>query len=419
MAITKTGSFYRIIVLFACASVILLASFTSRVIASSFSISTSTSALPGQTIKVTLFASRSTAYNTVELELGFTNLSFLTAEVIGGWTPVAGPINRGESVSFAGALLGSSATGRKEILNISFKTLKIGEAKIFVRGTIDGTGLGTDKSEATGEITIKVVQQATPTSTTLNQNQNRLPSQLSLSSDTHPEQNKWYKNDFVRISWDKSPSVIGFSYAINGDPDNIIDTENSYFEQALSEGINVFKIKPKNEYGWGPVSEYTVKIDKNPPHPFTPTIRKVQDGLYEVYFHTYDELTKVRYTVKINNGSVQERELGYIKIEDELIDNMEVQAIDEAGNSQVYTYELAKEVESKAISGYTDLNKEIGFDNKNYSTDKVYGLIPDWAIPLLIATIVMLCGYSVVISYLYFFKKEKAKTTVNNPASRL
>lgn len=100
------------------------------------------------------------------------------------------------------------------------------------------------------------------------------PAGPKVFSLTHPDQNKWYKNNNLNFSWEKESGVTDFSYNIDnnfyGLPDNVSEedqTSVSYTD--LADGIWYFHIKAKKGGGWGGVSHYLVQIDSTAPATFS------------------------------------------------------------------------------------------------------------------------------------------------------
>ena len=106
------------------------------------------------------------------------------------------------------------------VLSQLFKVKKPGVAQIkFISGSLHANdGLGTNiLSAMTG---------ATYTLTISGQNPNPLPPGQStvllpapiLSSNTHPDQTKWYKNNELTINWDLSYDPTALYYAFDNNP---------------------------------------------------------------------------------------------------------------------------------------------------------------------------------------------------------
>jgi len=131
-----------------------------------------------------------------------------------------------------------------------------------------------------------------------------------IFSETHPDQNKWYKNNSPTFSWEKIGEIVGFSYQLDdnprGEPDNIIDTEliSVSFEE-VEDGIQYFHLKAKKDAIWGGTSHYRVTIDNTPPLEFKPYLESLTltPGNYLlIYYDTQDLLSGVdHYKVRLAN----------------------------------------------------------------------------------------------------------------------
>lgn len=71
-----------------------------------------------------------------------------------------------------------------------------------------------------------------------------------IFSESHPDQNKWYKNNSPAFNWEKIEEAEGFSYKLDddpfGEPDNSIDTEfSSVSFGGVENGILHFHLKAK------------------------------------------------------------------------------------------------------------------------------------------------------------------------------
>lgn len=100
------------------------------------------------------------------------------------------------------------------------------------------------------------------------------PEGPKIYSSTHPDQNKWYKNNNPSFSWEKEEGATEYSYSINEDfgdvPDNISEGSQSSVSYAdLEDGIWYFHVKAKKGNIWGGASHYIVQIDSTSPATFT------------------------------------------------------------------------------------------------------------------------------------------------------
>ena len=85
-----------------------------------------------------------------------------------------------------------------------------------------------------------------------------------IFSETHPDQNQWYKNNSPVFSWEKIEETTGYSYKLDddpyGEPDNTVDTEStSVFLPECEDGTQYFHLKAKRTpppvlpaFGWVP-----------------------------------------------------------------------------------------------------------------------------------------------------------------------
>jgi hypothetical protein len=95
----------------------------------------------------------------------------------------------------------------------------------------------------------------------------------AISSPTHPDQEKWYRENNPIFVWSKSAGAEAYSFKINQDPGSVPDTiadgvsSTAAFE-GLGNGIWYFHLREKANGVWGGASRYVVKIDNDPPAEF-------------------------------------------------------------------------------------------------------------------------------------------------------
>lgn len=103
------------------------------------------------------------------------------------------------------------------------------------------------------------------------------PEGPKVYSSTHPDQNKWYKNNNPTFSWEKEEGINNFSYNLDHDPQGIPDNvpegdHTSISYSNLEDGIWYFHVKAKKAEVWGGTSHYLVQIDTTPPAGFVPEV---------------------------------------------------------------------------------------------------------------------------------------------------
>lgn len=108
------------------------------------------------------------------------------------------------------------------------------------------------------------------------------PEGPAVFSPTHPDQNKWYKNNNPTFNWLKEEGVTGFSYNLTKDPQAIPDNNpegdfSSVSFSDIEDGIWYFHLKAQKDAVWGGTSHYLLQIDSSPPAAFqgeiTPSTR--------------------------------------------------------------------------------------------------------------------------------------------------
>jgi hypothetical protein len=124
-----------------------------------------------------------------------------------------------------------------------------------------------------------------------------------VSSATHPDQGKWYRNENPSFSWERGEEIRGFSYLLNKEPVDIPDdisegsaTQVSY--KNIGDGSWFFHLKALGPTGWGGVTHFGVNIDTTPPAAFSigisPRKRTVIRQPF-ISFNTTDQTSGVDY----------------------------------------------------------------------------------------------------------------------------
>jgi hypothetical protein len=149
------------------------------------------------------------------------------------------------------------------ISTITFRAIAPGDATISIledSHILLNDGKGTDVLNSMGRGVYKIILPP--------------PEGPKIFSPTHPDQNKWYKDNNPTFSWQKEEGITDFSYSIDNDyrgvPDNISEGGGQSVSFAnLKDGFWYFHIKAKKGGIWGGTSHYVIKIDTTPPAEFT------------------------------------------------------------------------------------------------------------------------------------------------------
>jgi len=179
------------------------------------------------------------------------------------------------------------------------------------------------------------------------------PKGPKIFSESHPDQNEWYKNNSPTFSWEKIEGVMGFSYKLDddpfGEPDNTIDTESTSVSfDRVEDGILYFHLKAKKGEVWGGTSHFRVMIDTAPPLSFKPYSEpfSLTAGDYLlIYFASSDLLAGIdHYEVRIADltdpehitfsGWTRQDSPFRISTQNKGIFSVIIRAFDRAGNFQ-------------------------------------------------------------------------------------
>jgi hypothetical protein len=175
--------------------------------------------------------------------------------------------NSSGKVEIIGGITNGVKTSNGLITKLTFRVKGIGTASFRFGGDLQillNDGQGTNVLGDTLGATYKLT----------------LPPQQGpiVISDTHPDQETWYKNKNVNLLWDVGlPPATNYSYTISDNPtdvpDDIPDTkETTTNYNQIPDGINYFHIKAFRDGHWGGVSHYSLKVDNSPPAEFKPVI---------------------------------------------------------------------------------------------------------------------------------------------------
>ena len=170
-------------------------------------------------------------------------------------------------------------------------------------------------------------------------------------SETHPDQNKWYKNNSPSFNWEKVEGREGYSFSLDddpyGEPDNTIDSYSNFVSfEDVEDGILYLHLKARKNQVWGGTSHFKANIDATPPLDFNPYLESftfTPGNNLLIYFSSEDSLSGIdHYKSRISNLTDPENIIFSAWIREESpyrfpTDNsgsyeLEVRAFDKAGN---------------------------------------------------------------------------------------
>lgn len=214
-------------------------------------------------------------------------------------------------INFNGGLPTPGYTGQGgQIATITFKAKKIGTASIiFTDAAIrENDGLGTNILTSKNSAIIQIGNVKEIEIPTTPSDKNVAPAKPVIVSDTHPDQDFWYKNDTANFSWKIPGGVTSIKTLFSKDPiaTPTISYDNSVTRKTLnnlSDGISYFHLRFFSAIGASPIAHYKIKIDSTPPLLFTPTIRR-EEGQNLIKLNAEDVISGIDYyTIQIDTDS--------------------------------------------------------------------------------------------------------------------
>jgi len=299
------------------------------------------------------------AINAVEGTISFNNkLEVISLSKSGSfinlWVPPELTFsNSSRTIRFAGGTT-SPFNGSGTVFTISFRAKSIGVGTASVTSgkvlTYGASPVNILTSRGRGSYTISSVS--------------LLPSAPRITCPTHPDQNKWYKNNSPKFTWKLYSGVSGVSFSFNRQatsyPDSTSEgllTSNSYKD--INDGIRYFHLRFYTRGDWGYTSHYRVQIDTRPPEQFKITVDNKGSPTNPqptLLFKTTDTPSGIDfYSIKI--GKKQEKKVKKPSYQSPLLlpgkYTITVKAVDKAGNYTIETTKMTIEsIESPVITDY-------------------------------------------------------------------
>lgn len=235
-----------------------------------------------------------------------------TGSIMSLWVQEPSFSNITGTVNFEGIVLNPGFIGSSgKIINIVFKAKASGVAPLsFSSASVlandgKGTNILTNSGSASYNI---VITTTTATSPSIPTGDARAPKAVNISSNTHPDSNKWYSSATAKFSWGLTDDIISTRLLISESSKaypNVVYTPaiSSKTITDLSEGIWYFYVQLRNKYGWGDVASFKIQIDNTPPGPLDIRIDNEGDSTNPqplLWFEAQDSLSGIDfYNIKI------------------------------------------------------------------------------------------------------------------------
>lgn len=180
-----------------------------------------------------------------------------------------------------------------------------------------------------------------------------------IKSFTHSDPNQWYNLKNAVFTWNIAPGQRGYVYDVSrragDDPgDASFITEPQATVENLNDGVNYFNLKAKYDTGFSVVASYLVRVDTEPPLPFTIFVDSQTDDAgevnYSLVFRAEDLTSNItEYFLQIDEELTGVRVVSphVLRPEDLLSGKLVIKAVDAAGNyrlAELQTDELAAQL---------------------------------------------------------------------------
>lgn len=189
------------------------------------------------------------------------------------------------NATFSGAILGSKSSSLT-IATIKLRGTSVGSGAVTVSGVILKNGTTTVSNS--GNSASFSIQKAP-----------ELPSAITVTSATHPDQNTSYEATAVTLSWNKGSNVTGFSYlldqaAATTPPSKATDANTTVTYSDKAVGTYYFHIRAQSADGWGTTTHFKINIKEPDPKineqlrkPSEIILNKLPDYINEIVAGTF------------------------------------------------------------------------------------------------------------------------------------
>jgi hypothetical protein len=174
------------------------------------------------------------------------------------------------TISFEGIIVNPGFSGDEgKIIKINLKAKEKGKAPLILSNAsvLANDGDGTNVLEKLNHSSVTIEEEVQKES-------KDLPITPNITSETHPDETKWYSNKNVKVQW-QIPAEITQVYSILSNKNNTIpntlksNPKNISRYNNLKDGIWYVHTKFKNTFGSGPTKHFGIKIDTTPPDSFS------------------------------------------------------------------------------------------------------------------------------------------------------
>lgn len=324
----------------------------------------------GQTWSVSVLVSTTQPVNAVDLTVTFPASLVQVTSIDGSGSkfPTDGPgspaiDNSAGKVEIIRYALGGYTGGAGKVATLVLKAKTAGKATLGfgVSKVIAHDGNGTNVYSGGGSATLIInapaaqptptphqnqgsSQSVSPTPTQVATNTNPQAAAPAISSSSHPDQNAWYKDKQVKLSWTSSSGqTSGYNVEVNREAasqlaEKITQTQASYETQLTDNGVWYAHVRTQYANAqWSSTSHYKLQLDTQAPGPPAIKINPSTDIKVrpEISFSATDVGSSIaKYQLQLDDGQWQDVTSPYKpKTITTGPHTVTIKAIDQAGNS--------------------------------------------------------------------------------------
>lgn len=294
--------------------------------------------------------------------------------------------NSAGTISFNGGAPNPGFTGTGQILSAVFRAKKVGTANFSFSGAAvrENDGLGTDILSGQGSASVLIIEEK-KTEEPRKPEQPETPitiDRVAITSPTHPDSNKWYKEKRAVFNWRIPTGAIASQTLFDQNQNSLPivlyrPAINTVTIDTVADGVWYFHARFLVNQTWSPVYSYKIQVDTTPPENLKAAIETNSEDRLVAKLSATDQLSQLDYyTLQIDNQPV----INVPAVEGETTallppiskgDHTLITTVfDKAGNSTTTTENFTNQAEEKIL--ITEYTKEI----KNNEEIKAFGVAP-------------------------------------------
>lgn len=218
------------------------------------------------------------------------------------------------AINFEGIVLNPGFTGGAgKIITINFKVKAAGSGTLsFTSGSVlANDGQGTNILSGLSTANFSLISTVAPETPTPTGPQVKVPAAPNVTSQTHPDQEKWYVNNNPKFEWTLPRGITGVNVLADREPNSDPGTHSdgvmtSYTFNDVDDGTWYFHIKLQNSDGWGKVTHFKFRVDTEKPELLTvePIKDDGQSSSPQFRIEGKDKTSGIEYyDIKIDNAA--------------------------------------------------------------------------------------------------------------------